>query len=174
MIHFFPNMYVSGKISALRPCTQTVKNFWNSKKIRKLPKQRDFRICGFLRFLAGFCGNFAGFLRGFAGFLPDRLRRCKYFLSFVSPSSKTCNQSLKIEDLGVLGKISWYRSNSENTYIFLGFGGSRHIVIWSCFEPFFGRKLFLLLFFVCVCVFLRGAECTLTNVPPTKGCPTPP
>ena len=116
MIHFVPNMYVSGKISALRPCTQTVKKFWNSKKIRKLPKQRDFRICGFLRFFAGFCGNFAGFLRGFAGFLPDRLRRCKYFLSFVSPSSKTCNQSLKIEDLGVLGKISWYRSNSENTY----------------------------------------------------------
>ena len=128
MIHFFPNMYVSGKISALRPCTQTVKKFWNSKKLRKLPKQRDFRICGFLRFFAGFCGVFAGFLRGFAGFLPDRLRRCKYFLSFVSPSSKTCNQNLKIEDLGVLGKISWYRSNSENTYIFLGFGGSRYIL----------------------------------------------
>ena len=130
MIHFFPNMYDSGKISALRPCTQTVKKFWNSKKIRKLPKQRDFRICGFLRFFAGFCGFFAGFLQGFAGFLPDRLRRCKYFLSFVSPSSKTCNQNLKIEDLGGLGKISWYRSNSENTYIFLGFGGSNRSHLW--------------------------------------------
>ena len=73
-------------------------------------------------FFAGVCGFFAGFLRGFASFLPDRLRRCKYCLSFVSPSSKTCNQSPKIEDLGVSGKISWYRSNSENTYIFLGFG----------------------------------------------------
>ena len=79
-----------------------------------------FLFCGFLRDL---CGSF---LRGFAGFLPDRLRRCKYVLSFVSPSPRTCNQSLKIEDLGVLGKISWCRSNSENTYIFLGFGGSRY------------------------------------------------
>ena len=106
MIHFVPNMYVSGKISALRPCTQTVKNFWNSKEIRKLPKQRDFRICGLLRFFASFLRDFFFFLRGFAGFLPDRLRRCNFFLSFVSPCRKTCNQGLKIEDLGVWGKIS--------------------------------------------------------------------
>ena len=88
-------------------------------------KQRDFRICGFLRVFAGFCGFFAVFLRGFAGFIPSRLMRCKHFLAFVSPNPKTCNQSPKIQDLGVLGKISRYRSNSENTYIFLGFGGSR-------------------------------------------------
>ena len=79
----------------------------------------------FLRVFAGFCGLFAGFLRGFAGFIPSRLMRCKHFLAFVSPNPKTCNQSPKIQDLGVLGKISRYRSNSESTYIFLGFGGSR-------------------------------------------------
>ena len=70
MIHFVPHMYVSGKISALRPCTQTVKNFWNSKKIRKLPKHRDFRMCGLLRFFCGclrvFCGFFARVLRVFS------------------------------------------------------------------------------------------------------------
>ena len=93
------------------------------KKSENYLKQRDFRICGFLRVFAGFCGLFAGFLRGFAGFIPSRLMRCKHFLAFVSPNPKTCNQSPKIQDLGVLGKISRYRSNSENTYIFLGFGG---------------------------------------------------
>ena len=115
MIHFVPNMYVSGKISALRPGTQTVMIFGTTKKIRKLPKTtrfQDLRV-------------FAGFLRGFAGFIPSRLMPCKHFLAFVSPNPKTCNQSPKIQDLGVLGKISRYRSNSENTYIFLGFGGSR-------------------------------------------------
>ena len=119
MIHFVPNMYVSGKISALRPGTQTVMNFGTTKKIRKLPKTtifQDLRVfAGFLRF----------FLRGFAGLIPSRLMRCKHLLAFVSPNPKTCNQSPKIQDLGVLGKISRYRSNSENTYIFLGFGGSR-------------------------------------------------
>ena len=44
--------------------------------------------------------------------------RCKHFLALVSPSPKSRNQSPKIED-----QISRYRSNSENTYIFLGFGG---------------------------------------------------
>ena len=97
------------------------------KKSENYLKQRDFRICGFLRVFACFCGLFAGFLRGFAGFIPSRLMRCKHFLAFVSPNPKTCNQSPKIQDLGVLGKISRYRSNSENTYIFLGFGGSRII-----------------------------------------------
>ena len=100
------------------------------KKSENYLKQRDFRICGFLRVFAGFCGLFAGFLRGFAGFIPSRLMRCKHFLAFVSPNPKTCNQSPKIQDLGVLGKISRYRSNSENTYIFLGFGGSRYIYIY--------------------------------------------
>jgi hypothetical protein len=32
MIHFVPNMYVSGKISGLRPGTQTVKIFGTEKK----------------------------------------------------------------------------------------------------------------------------------------------
>ena len=107
MIHFVPNMYVSGKILALRPGTQTVMIFGTTKKIRKLPKTtrfQDLRV-----FAAGFCGLFAGFLRGFAGFIPSRLMRCKHFLAFVSPNTKTCNQSPKIQDLGVLGKISRYR-----------------------------------------------------------------
>ena len=128
MIHFVPNMYVSGKISALRPGTQTVMIFGTTKKIRKLPKTTKIQD---LRFFAGF---FAFFLRGFAGFIPSRLMRCKHFLAFVSPNPKTCNQSPKIQDLGVLSKISRYisryRSNSENTYIFLGFGGSRLVI--SC------------------------------------------
>ena len=71
------------------------------------------------------------FLRGF--FCFSRLRCYKHFLAFFSPSPKAGNQSPKIEDqssLGVLGKISRYRSISENTYsifsyIFQGFGGSR-------------------------------------------------
>ena len=103
------------------------------KKSENYLKQRDFRICGFcvfLRVFAGSGGFFAGFLRGFAGFIPNHLMRCKHFLAFVSPNPKTCNQSPKIQDLGVLGKISRYRSNSENTYIFLGFGGSRYIYIY--------------------------------------------
>ena len=33
--HFIPNMYVSGKISALRPCTHIVRIFWNWEKNRK-------------------------------------------------------------------------------------------------------------------------------------------
>ena len=53
MIHFVPNMYVSGKISALRPGTQTVMIFGTAKKTENYLKQRDFRICGLLRF---FCG----------------------------------------------------------------------------------------------------------------------
>ena len=124
MIHFVPNMHVSGKISALRPGTQTVMIFGTTTKIRKLPKTtrfQDLRLfaCFFLCFfLRAFCGFF---LRGFAGFIPSRLMRCKHFLALVSPNPKTCNQSPKIQDLGVLGKISRYRSNSENTYIFLGF-----------------------------------------------------
>ena len=110
MIHFVPNMYVSGKISAPRPGTQTVMIFGTTKKIRKLPKTTKFQD---LRFFAGFCGLFAFFFRGFAGFIPSRLMRCKHFLAFVSPNPKTCNQSPKIQDLGVLAKISRFRSNSE-------------------------------------------------------------
>ena len=127
MIHFVPNMYVSGKISALRPGTQTVMIFGTTKKIRKLPKTTRFQD---LRVFAGFLRVFCGV---FAGFIPSRLMRCKHFLAFVSPNPKTCNQSPKIQDLGVLGKISRYRSNSENTYIFLGFGGSRYIYIYTVY-----------------------------------------
>ena len=118
MIHFVPNMYVSGKISALRPGTQTVMIFGTTKKAKNYLKQRDFRICGCLRVFAGFCGLFAGFLRGFAGFISRRSMRCKHFLAFVSPNPKTCNQGPKIQDLGVLGKISRYRSNSETPIFF--------------------------------------------------------
>ena len=132
MIHFVPNMYVSGKISALRPGTQTVMIFGTTKKIRKLPKTMRFQD---LRVFACFCGflrAFCGFFAEFCGFIPSHLMRCKHFLAFVSPNPKTCNQSPKIQDLGVLGKISRYRSNSANTYIFLGFGGSRIIIIMIC------------------------------------------
>ena len=129
MIHFVPNMYVSGKISALRPGTQTVMIFGTTKKNRKLPKTTRFQELRFFVCFCGFLRAFCGLLRGFAGFIPSRLMRCKHFLAFVSPNPKTCNQSPKIQDLGVLGKISRYRSNSENTYIFLGFGGSRMIII---------------------------------------------
>ena len=56
MIHFVPNMYVSGKISALQPGTQTVMIFGTTKKIRKLPKTtrfQDLRVfCGVLRVLS--------------------------------------------------------------------------------------------------------------------------
>ena len=100
--YFVPNKYVSGKISALRPGTQTVMIFGTAKKPENYLKQRDFRICGFLRFFAGFLHFFAVFLRGFAGFLPSRLMRCKHFLAFVSPSPKSCNQSPKIEDQSII------------------------------------------------------------------------
>ena len=89
MIHFVPNMYVSGKISALRPGTQTVMIFGATKKSENYLKQRDFRICGFLRFFGVFF--FFGFFCGVAGFIPSRLMRCKHFLAFVSPNKKTCN-----------------------------------------------------------------------------------
>jgi len=86
MIRFVPNMYVSGKISALRPGTQTVMIFGTTKKTENYLKQGDFRICVFLRFF-------------FCGFYPySRLMRCKHVLAFVSPSPKTWNQSPKIED----------------------------------------------------------------------------
>ena len=78
-------------LSTTPPYTKRVE-FWNSTKIRKLPEQQDFRICGFLRVFCVF------FLRGFAGFFLSRLRRCNHFFAFVSPSPNTCNQSPKIED----------------------------------------------------------------------------
>ena len=110
-------MYVSGKISALRPGTQTVMIFGTTKKIRKLPKTTRFQD---LRVFACFCGflrAFCGFFAGFCGFYPQSFDALQTFLAFVSPNPKTCNQSPKIQDLGVLGKISRYRSNSKNTYI---------------------------------------------------------
>ena len=138
------------------------RNFGTQKKSENYQNNVISGFAGFCGFLRFFCGVFAGFLRGFAGFLPDRLRRCKYFLSFVSPSSKTCNQSLKIEDLGVLGKISWYRSNSENTYIFLGFGGSRCLHIWyGC--PKAARF---------ICWFLRSANLSRSTSNPIRSAGT--
>ena len=57
MIHFVPNMYVSGKISALRPGTQGRDDFWNNQKNPKTTlKQRDFRMSVFLPVFACFCG----------------------------------------------------------------------------------------------------------------------
>ena len=125
MIHFVPNMYVSGKISALRPGTQTVMIFGTTKKNRKLPKTTRFQE---LRFFVCFCGLFAGCWGVLRVLSPVVWCAANIFWP-VSPNPKTCNQSPKIQDLGVLGKISRYRSNSENTYIFLGFGGSRMIII---------------------------------------------
>ena len=93
MIHFDPRFWE--KISALPPRTQKREEFWNSTKIRKLPETRRFQD---LRFFAGFCVFFGGFLSGFAVFFLSRLKRCRHFLAFVSPSPKTCNQSPKIED----------------------------------------------------------------------------
>ena len=60
MIHFVPDMYVSGKISALRPRTQNVRNFGTIQESENYLKQRDFRIGGLLRFFfARFCGFFS-------------------------------------------------------------------------------------------------------------------
>ena len=60
MIHFVPNMYVSGKISALQPGPQAVMIFGTTKKIRKLPKTTKFQD---LRVFAGFLRFFCGVLR---------------------------------------------------------------------------------------------------------------
>ena len=92
---WFTSIHVSGKISALPPRTQKRAEFWNPTKIRKLPETRRFQD---LRFFVGFCVFFGGFWRGFAVFFLSRLKRCRHFLAFVSPSPKTCNQSPKIED----------------------------------------------------------------------------
>ena len=83
---FVPNIYISGKISALRPRTQNVSNFGTLNKSENYLKQRDFRIC-----------FFCGFLRVLS-LVKCHLRCCKDFLVFVPPSPKTCNQSPKIED----------------------------------------------------------------------------
>ena len=88
MIHFVPNMYVSGKISALRPGTQTVVIFGTTKKIRKLPKTtrfQDLRVfacfCGFLRF---FCGFFAGL----CGFYPQSFDALQTFFGLCLTKPK--------------------------------------------------------------------------------------
>ena len=46
MIHFVPNMYVSGKISAPRSRTQDVKSFRTPKKTKKARFQ-DLQVCVF-------------------------------------------------------------------------------------------------------------------------------
>ena len=82
MIHFVPNMYVSGKISALRPGTQTVMIFGTTKKIRKLPKTtrfQDLRV-----FAAGFCGLFAGF----CGFYPQSFDALQTFFGLCLTKPK--------------------------------------------------------------------------------------
>ena len=73
MILFVPNMYVSGKISALRPPPTYTKSevFWNPNGFRKPSKTARFQD---LRVFAGFCGSLA-FLRvcfspGFCVFFP--------------------------------------------------------------------------------------------------------
>ena len=53
---FVPNMYVSGKISALRPGTQTVMIFGTATKILKLPKTTRFQDLRVFAFFVGFCG----------------------------------------------------------------------------------------------------------------------
>ena len=80
MIHCVPNMYVSGKISALRLGTQTVMIFGTKPN----PKTTwNNEISGFAVFFLG------GGVFFFRGFLHSRLMRCKHFLAFVSPSPKT-------------------------------------------------------------------------------------
>ena len=81
MIHFVPNMYVSGKISALRPGTQTVMIFGTTKKAENYLKQRDFRICVFLRV-------FAGFLRVFCGFYPQSFDALQTFFGLCLTKPK--------------------------------------------------------------------------------------
>ena len=89
MIHFVPNMYVSGKISALWPGTQTVMIFGTTKKIRKLPKTTRFQD---LRVFACFCGflrAFCGFFAGFCGFYPQSFDALQTFfcLCFTKPKN---------------------------------------------------------------------------------------
>ena len=73
MIHFVPNMYVSGTISALRPGTQTgmIFGIWNSKKKPKTTLNNEISgfagFCVFSRFfLWVFCEFFCGVLRVFS------------------------------------------------------------------------------------------------------------
>ena len=69
--------------------------WWDSLFSQKTKTTRfqDLRVFAF--FLWVFAFSFVFFCEGF--FL-SRLRRCKHFLAFVSPSPKTCNQSPKFED----------------------------------------------------------------------------
>ena len=78
MIHFVPNMYVSGKISALQPGTQTVMIFGTTKKIRKLPKTtrfQDLRV-------------FAGFLQVFCGLYPQSFDALQTFFGLCLTKPK--------------------------------------------------------------------------------------
>ena len=80
-------------LSTTPPYTKRVE-FWNSTKIRKLPEQQDFRICGFLRVFCVFF-FFCEVLRVFSLVVWGA---ATIFFAFVSPSPNTCNQSPKIED----------------------------------------------------------------------------
>ena len=89
MIHFVPNMHVSGKISALRPGTQTVMIFGTTTKIRKLPKTTRFQDLRFFAcFLGFFCGLFAGFFAGFCGFYPQSFDALQTFFGLGLIKSK--------------------------------------------------------------------------------------
>jgi len=81
VIHFVPNMYVCGKISALRRRTKNVMKFGTLKSSENYIKQRAFRFCDFLLVFDNVLYN-AGFLPGFAGAFLRCLRRSKHFLHF--------------------------------------------------------------------------------------------
>ena len=128
MIHFVPNMYVSGKISALRPPHTYTKSevFWNSNGFRKPSKTARFQD---LRVFAGFCGSLA-FLRvffspGFCVFFPQSFEALQQIFWPFSLSPKTCNQIPNIEDQSSI-KMFW-----SNTNIFLGFAGSRDMIYYD-------------------------------------------
>ena len=85
MIHVVPNMYVSGKISALRPGTQTVMIFGTTKKIRNLPKTTKIQD---LRFFAGFLRAFCVFFAGFCGFYPQSFDALQTFFGLCLTKPK--------------------------------------------------------------------------------------
>ena len=87
-------MYVSGKISALRPGTQTVMIFGTTKKNRKLPKTTRFQELRFFVFLR----VFAGFLRvaaGFCGFYPQSFDALQTFFGLSHQTQKHAIKVLK-------------------------------------------------------------------------------
>ena len=110
------------------------KDFGILKKSENYLKTTRFQDLWFL--MAFF---FAWFFRVFS-LNSFEFEALQTFFAFFSPNPKTCNQSTQIEGQssiywGVLCKISRYRSNSENTDIFLGFGGSSSRCTFSKNDP---------------------------------------